>query len=229
METHGLSETYSYSDKYLDYESYVVFYKETILSVTLALITVFVIVLIFTANLTITLFVLLCVALVDLYLFALLTFWDVTLNSVTIVNVVIAIGLSVDYSAHIGHAYLTIDPPANHDDGRPLSDAEKRVLKARGALGAMGPSVFHGAFSTLLAIITLSPSKSYIFKMFFKMWFGIIIFGVSNGFILLPILLSFCGPLNRVNKVKDNQVSDEETERRTEAKKDDSPVREIEI
>merc|ERR1719331_1435422 len=76
----------------------------------------------------------------------------------------------------------------------------------------MGTSVFHGAFSTFLAIVVLSPSKSYVFVMFFKMWFGIIIFGVANGFVLLPVLMSLCGPLNEVVEVAQNQVSDEETE-----------------
>ena len=66
----------------------------------------------------------------------------------------------------------------------------------------MGSSVFHGSFSTFLAIIVLSPSKSYIFTSFFRMWFGIIVFGVSNGFILLPVLLSLCGPLNTAKKTK---------------------------
>lgn len=64
----------------------------------------------------------------------------------------------------------------------------------------MGSSVFHGAFSTFLAIVTLSPSQSYIFQTFFKMWFGIIVFGVANGFILLPVLLTLCGPLNKVDR-----------------------------
>lgn len=79
------------------------------------MIAVLVVLLVFTGNVTISLFVLMCVGLVDLFLFGLLTFWETTLNSVTIVNVVIAIGLAVDYSAHIGHAYLTIDPPS-HDE-----------------------------------------------------------------------------------------------------------------
>lgn len=52
-----------------------------------------------------TLFVLLCVFLVIIFLFALLPFWDLTLNSITIVNVVIGLGLSVDYSAHIAHSF----------------------------------------------------------------------------------------------------------------------------
>lgn len=72
----------------------------------------------------------------------------------------------------------------------------------------MGSSVFHGAFSTFLAIVVLSPSQSYIFKSFFKMWFGIIVFGVANGFILLPVLLALCGPLNVVN-VKGHSSNEE--------------------
>lgn len=81
----------------------------------------------------------------------------------------------------------------------------------------MGPSVFHGAFSTFLAIVVLSGSKSYIFKVFFKMWFGIIIFGVSNGFILLPVILSLFGPLNNVHSIQENQVSDTELEKKPNA------------
>lgn len=87
----------------------------------------------------------------------------------------------------------------------------------------MGTSVFHGAFSTFLAIVVLSPSKSYIFKSFFRMWFGIIVYGVANGFVLLPVLLSLCGPLNEVvdhggeTEMADhrqNQVSDEDVEKK---------------
>ena len=38
------------------------------------------------------------------------------------------------------------------------------------------------------------------------MWFGIIIFGILHGFVLLPVILSFLGPLNK----KPTRVSDEE-------------------
>lgn len=162
----------------------------------LALVAVFVVLMIVTANFTVTMFILLCVALVDFFLLGLLTFWDVTFNSVTVVNNVIAIGLAVDYSAHIGHAYLMCEAPKYDENGKRLSQNDKRAYKARGALGSMGSSVFHGAFSTFLAIVVLSPSKSYIFISFFKMWFGIIVYGVANGFILLPVLLSLCGPLS---------------------------------
>ena len=84
----------------------------------------------------------------------------------------------------------------------------------------MGSSVFHGALSTFFAIVTLSPSRSYIFQAFFKMWFGIIVFGVCNGFVLLPVLLSLCGPLNKVDH-KDLEAADEVAEIEMPPKKEE--------
>lgn len=119
---YGLDKTFTFSTRYFDYESYVVFDRETILNVTLALVAVFFIMMIFTANFTITIFVLLCVMLVDVFVFGLLSFWDVTLNSVTVVHIVVAIGLAVDYSAHIAHAYLTVEAPEVDEEGNKLSN-----------------------------------------------------------------------------------------------------------
>ena len=174
----------------LDYELYVVFMDETFLSVGLSIVAIFFVVLFITGSLPITCLVCLAVLLVDLFLTALVHFWDLTFNTVVVVNVVIAIGLAVDYSAHISHTYLLIEPPEG------LSNKESRSYKAHKALSSMGSSVFHGGFSTFLAIIALAASRSYIFVAFFRLWFGIIVFGMANGFILLPIILSFCGPLS---------------------------------
>lgn len=78
----------------------------------------------------------------------------------------------------------------------------------------MGSSVFHGGFSTFLAISCLAGSKSYVFVVFYKLWFGIIVFGMSNGFLLLPVLLSYIGPVDDPHKTsaketKNDQVSPE--------------------
>ena len=106
------------------------------MNITFAFASVLVTVLVFTASFTLTFFILLCVILVDVFLFGLLAFWNVTLNSVTIQNLVIAIGLSVDYNAHIGKAYLTIEPPDFDDEtGIRMSNFMKRKFKARGAIG----------------------------------------------------------------------------------------------
>ena len=77
----------------------------------------------------------------------------------------------------------------------------------------MGSSVFHGGFSTFLAIVTLAPAKTYIFLVFFRLWFGIIIFGMANGFMLLPVILSFIG---QTEDVMDPHAGDSESESESE-------------
>ena len=43
-------------------------------------------------------------------------------------------------------------------------------------------------------MLILSTSKSYIFVIFFKQFFGICLFGSAHGLCLLPVLLSIIGP-----------------------------------
>ena len=140
------------------------------------------------------------VCLVDFYLVGLIYYWDLTMNTFTGVNMVFALGLAVDYSSHIAHTFLLTEPPASC-----VTDREKRYYKAKKAVSQMGSSVFHGGFSTFLAISVLGFSKSYAFTVFFKTWFGIIVFGIANGFLLLPIILSEVGPLIN-NKKNDTKI-----------------------
>ena len=163
-----------------------------------------------TSDLIITLLVTLCVTYTNVCLFGLIHFWGLTINPLVVLNIIVAIGISVDYSAHIAYAFLTTPIPENGNYDTP----EKiRRYKARVALSTMGSSVFHGGFSTFLAILVLAPGKTYIFVVFFRIWLGIIVFGMANGFLLLPVLLSFIGPTSTafdpatfVGNEKSNQV-----------------------
>lgn len=49
--------------------------------------------------------------LVDVFLLGLIHYWDLTMNNIIVLQLVIGLGLAVDYSAHIAHTYLTITPP----------------------------------------------------------------------------------------------------------------------
>jgi len=59
----------------------------------------------------------------------------------------------------------------------------------------MGSSVIHGGISTLMAISILGFAKLYAAIVFFKAWVFIILLGMLNGMILLPVLLSIMGPV----------------------------------
>jgi len=80
-----------------------VFVAETRASLLLSLFAVFIVILFITADFTVTLLVAFAVFLVDVYILALVFYWNLTFNSIVVVQVVVAIGLAVDYSAHIGH------------------------------------------------------------------------------------------------------------------------------
>ena len=86
----------------------------------------------------------------------------------------------MDYSAHIGRAYMEIQ-------GTP----DERL---QGCLSNMGVAVFNGAFSTFLAVLLLGGSQSYVFVTFFRQLFLCIVFGLAHGLILLPVLMSLVKP-----------------------------------
>ena len=138
-------------------------------------------------------------------LFGLIHFWGLTVNPLVVLNIIVAIGVSVDYSAHIAYAFLTTPLPkhGNYD-----TNAKIRSYKAKIALSKMGSSVFHGGFSTFLAILVLAPTTSYVFIVFFRIWVGIIIFGMANGFLLLPVLLSIIGPVKFISDPLHDDVPD---------------------
>ena len=111
LEAEGLQGTYSYALEYLNFEQYVVFIKETLISTGLSFLAVIFVIIFITASWPVTFLVTMSVLLVDFFIVALVHYWNLTFNNIVVVQVVIAIGLSVDFSAHIAHTYLVIKPP----------------------------------------------------------------------------------------------------------------------
>lgn len=97
------------------------------------------------------------------------------------INLIMCIGFSVDYTAHICYAYMSSQG----------STPEERVKES---LYALGLPIIQGASSTILAVISLVLAGSYIFLVFFKMVFLVVFFGAMHGLFLLPVLLSLFGP-----------------------------------
>merc|ERR1711871_154599 len=173
-------DAFPYARVFIGWEQYAVIEEELIRNVALGMLAIAVVTLLLIAHPVTSLLVFITVASTIVNLFGLMSVWDVNIDGVVTINLIISLGFAVDYSAHIGHAFMC-----------KVGTREERVV---GALTDVGASVLNGAISTFLAIIVMGFSKSFVFITFFKLLFGVVVFGVMNGFLLLPVLLRLLGP-----------------------------------
>ncbi|XP_076462610.1 patched domain-containing protein 3-like isoform X2 [Babylonia areolata] len=176
----SLSQCFPYSREYLTWETNKVIQTELYRNLGLACLCVFIVTLILIAHLGTSLMVFSCVLLTLVDVAGSMHFWGLTIDTVTTIILILAIGLAVDYSAHIGHMFMTV--------------TGTRSERVKETLGEMGPPVFYGGFSTFLAFVLLAGSNSYVFTTFFKVFLLVVIYGLFHGLLFLPVLLSWLGP-----------------------------------
>lgn len=169
---------------------YVVIVKETTISSICSVVAVMIVVFLMTGSIFISLLTLLTIFQIDIFLIALMPLWELHFNNVTLIHLVSSLGLSVLFSVKISHNYLLVETPGE------LEFKQQRVLKARVALSKTSATLFHAVLATLIAILIVgfnNPS-SYIFIVFYKLWLGIVVYGMFNAFVIIPIILSLIGP-----------------------------------
>ena len=127
-------DAFPISRTFIFFEQYAITSRETVRNLIIAALAVLVVTSPFLVDCTVTFIVVLNFAALICELFGLMVIWDVALNSVSMINLVMAIGFAVDYSAHIAHAYITSSK----------ATANERVVDALSTLGA---SVFMGGES----------------------------------------------------------------------------------
>merc|ERR1719312_2011775 len=165
---------------YASWETDEIISVEMYRNMSLAVLCIFITTWILLFNLFASIQVLVAVVLTLVNVAGFIHFWGLTIDTVSCTNLIIAIGLCVDYSAHIAHAFMGAQGSRN--------------ARAQTALSEIGPAVFNGGFSTFLAFILLAGSKSHVFSSFFKIFFLVVVFGLYNGLVFLPIILSIMGP-----------------------------------
>lgn len=109
-----------------------------------------------------------------------MSMWDVNLDSISVIILIMSIGFSVDFSAHISYAYLS-------------SKADTPEGRVRECLHSLGFPIMQVAISTIVGILPLTFHPAYISNTFFKTVFLVMFLGVTHGMFLLPVILSFFG------------------------------------
>ena len=118
--------------------------------------------------------------------------FSVSLNAVSLVNLVICVGISVEFCAHIARAFMF---PSRTVMEKARNKFRGRDARAWTALVNVGGSVFSGITITkLLGVVVLAFTRSKIFEVYyFRVWLALVIFASTHALIFLPVLLSFIG------------------------------------
>ncbi|KAK2149885.1 hypothetical protein LSH36_433g03015 [Paralvinella palmiformis] len=125
--------------------------------------------------------VVLVLAMMVIELFGFMGLIGIKLSAVPAVILIVSVGIGVEFTVHICLGFLTS-----------IGSRNKRM---RMALEHMFAPVVHGAMTTFLGVVMLALSEfDFIVKYFFMVLTALIVIGLLNGLVLLPVLLSIMGP-----------------------------------
>uniref|UniRef100_A0A669AZN7 NPC1 like intracellular cholesterol transporter 1 n=1 Tax=Oreochromis niloticus TaxID=8128 RepID=A0A669AZN7_ORENI len=174
---------YTYVITYVFYEQYLTIVNEGLFNISLCLLPTFVVCcLLLGLDLRSGLLNLLTIVMIVVDTVGVMTLWSIDFNAVALINLVTAVGISVEFVSHMTRSFA-------------LSIKPTRVERAIEATAKMGSAVFAGvAMTNLPGIIVLAFAKAQLIQIFFfRLNLVITLLGMAHGLIFLPVVLSYFG------------------------------------
>ncbi|VEU21101.1 DEKNAAC101992 [Brettanomyces naardenensis] len=139
--------------------------------------------------------------------------WNISLNAVSLVNLMICLGLAVEFSVHLVRHFNFNSNYQVHGKDFKLS---RKLGRAYNSLEFIGSTTLSGITMTkLIGIAVLGFTRSKIFQVYyFRMWLSLIIVSSLHSLILLPILLGYLGADRNYKTSSSAAISNEEVLRR---------------
>ncbi|KKY20464.1 putative patched sphingolipid transporter [Phaeomoniella chlamydospora] len=141
---------------------------------------------------------------------------NVSLNAVSLVNLVICVGIGVEFCAHIARAFMF---PSRSVMEKARNKFRGKDARAWTALVNVGGSVFSGITITkLLGVVVLAFTRSKIFEVYyFRIWFALVIFASTHALVFLPVALSFAGGEGYIDPESEGSLEEDLATRRYRA------------
>nr|XP_015827693.2 NPC1-like intracellular cholesterol transporter 1 [Nothobranchius furzeri] len=177
-------EVFPYTITNVFYEQYLTIVPEGLFNIGLCLLPTFVVCcLLLGLDLRSGLLNLLTIIMIVVDTVGIMTLWSIDYNAVALINLVTAVGISVEFVSHMTRTFA-------------LSTRLTRVERAKEATANMGSAVFAGvAMTNLPGILVLAFAKAQLIQIFFfRLNLVITLLGMAHGLIFLPVLLSYFGP-----------------------------------
>ncbi|KAL7677997.1 hypothetical protein ACOME3_004224 [Neoechinorhynchus agilis] len=174
---------YVHSVFYVFYEQYLTILRDSVINVVIPLSVVALISIVFTGfHWRASLAFLIAIVMILVEELAMIIWMGVELNAVSLVNLVMSIGIAVEFCAHITMHFVR-------------SSCGPVVEDARHALINVGSSVLTGvALTKVTGIAILAFAKSELFSLyFFKMYASLIVASTLNALVMLPCMLASFG------------------------------------
>jgi Niemann-Pick C1 protein len=190
-ESHNI-DVFPYSKFYIFFDQYASIVRLTATLLASAIVIIFVLSSLLLGSLFTGLVVSLTVIMIVVDIIGVMAVFEVSLNAISLVNLVICVGIGVEFCAHIARAFMF---PSRSVMEKARNKFRGRDARAWAALVNVGGSVFSGITITkLLGVCVLAFTRSKIFEIYyFRIWLALVIFAASHALVFLPVALSFAG------------------------------------
>jgi len=189
--THNI-DVFPYSKFYIFFDQYASIVRLTATLLVSAVLIIFLLSSLLLGSLFTGLVVSLTVVMIVVDIIGVMAVFHVSLNAISLVNLVICVGIGVEFCAHIARAFMF---PSKSVMEKARNKFRGRDARAWTALVNVGGSVFSGITITkLLGVCVLAFTRSKIFEIYyFRIWLALVIFAASHALVFLPVALSFAG------------------------------------
>ena len=196
LESRHLADTFNFSmtayhPRFIYFDQFLVIRSNTIQNILIATGCMLIVSLLLIPQLVCCIWVALCIVSITVGVVGYMALWNIPLDAVSMICIIMCIGFSVDFSAHMTYAYV-------------IAEGTSFKERVSSALGGLGLPIVQGAMSSILAVSVLADAEANVFRVFFKIVLLVNILGFLHAVFVLPVLFSIAGPRTR-HTVKDTK------------------------